>query len=207
MEILGALSPAVRTVALLPAAFHPPTRAHEALLRAALGRCDASIAVLPRSFPHKEYGDIGLADRLELLRPLLGGAIAAAISEGGLFLEMAREVRLILPGVEVCLLCGRDAAERIVNWPYQGLPPMAEQLREYRLLVAARQGEFEAPPHLAHGIEPLALPGHFDAVSSTQVRRHMRDGKPWEHLVPEASLEAVRRVYSPLLFSRNARSL
>ncbi|MBN8729740.1 MAG: hypothetical protein J0L64_04305 [Acidobacteria bacterium] len=194
-------------MALLPAAFHPPTRAHEALLRAALGRCDAAIAVLPRTFPHKDYGDVGLAARLDLLRPLVGGAIAAAVSEGGLFLDMARELRCIVPGVEVCLLCGRDAAERIVNWPYEGLPPMAEQLLEYRLLVAARQGEFAAPPHLAHGIEPLALSGDFHEVSSTQVRQHMRDGKPWEHLVPEASLEAVRRLYSPLLVSRNARSL
>ncbi|MBK7929357.1 MAG: hypothetical protein IPJ98_18320 [Bryobacterales bacterium] len=207
MEIIGALSPDVRAVALLPAAFHPPTRAHEALLQAALGRCDAAIAVLPRAFPHKDYGQVGLDARLELLRPLVGGAIAAAISEGGLFLDMAREVRRIVPGVEVCLLCGRDAAERIVNWPYDGLPPMAEQLREYRLLVAARQGEFAPPPHLAHGIEPLALPGDFDGVSSTQVRQRFSDGQPWEHLVPEASVDAVRRLYSPLLVSRNARNL
>ena len=194
-------------MALLPAAYHPPTRAHEALLRAALERCGAAIAVLPRAFPHKEYGEVSLEARLELLRPLLGGGIAPAVSEGGLFLEMVREARVLFPMAEVSVVCGRDAAERIVSWPYEGLPPMTEQLREYRMLVAARQGEFEAPRELAHGIDVLTLAGEFDEVSSTLVRERMRAGQPWEHLVPEASVEAVRRVYSPLLFSRNARNL
>jgi nicotinic acid mononucleotide adenylyltransferase len=207
VEIIGQVAHDVRSVALLPAAFHPPTRAHEAMLRAALAHCDAALAVLPRLMPHKQYGAVGLEQRLEMVRPMLGERMAAAVSDGGLFLEIAREAREQFPLASLSLVCGRDAAERIVAWPYREYPPIEEQLRDYSLLVAAREGEFAAPASLAHGIRRLALPAGLDAISSTRVRERMGAGEPWEHLVPPASLERVRDLYSPLLFSRNARSL
>ena len=207
MEIIGTLGCGVQSLALLPAAFHPPTLAHEAMLRAALKHCDAVLAVLPRVLPHKQYGAIGLEQRLELVRPMLGERMAAAVSEGGLFLEIAREARHHFPDAEVSLVCGRDAAERIVAWPYEKHPPIDEQLREFRLLVASRAGEFAPPDELAHGVAALELGGGFDEISSTAVRERMATGDAWEHLVPEASRNLVRRYYSPLVLSRNARSL
>jgi nicotinate-nucleotide adenylyltransferase len=207
VEILGTLSRDVKAIALLPAAFHPPTRAHEALLRAALAHCDAVIAVLARQLPHKEYGAVGLEQRLEMVRPMLGDNMAAAVSAGGLFHEIAREAREHFSEASVHLVCGRDAAERILGWQYEGHPAIEEQLREFRLLVAARGGEFTAPDALRERVAALALDGEFDAVSSTEVRERMAAGEPWEHLVPSASTELVRRYYSPLVFSRNARNL
>lgn len=207
VELFRALSAPPRRLALLPAAYHPPTRAHEALLAAALDQCDAVLAVLARALPHKEYTGATLEQRLETLLPLTGERTGAAVSDGGLFLEMAREARVLFPDAEIHLVCGRDAAERAAAWPYDGLPSMTEQLREYRLLVAARRGGYEAPGELAHGIGRIEWTGGWDAVSSTEVRRRMAAGEPWEHMVPAACLDAVRRVYSPLPFSRNARSL
>jgi len=207
VEIIGTLERNVRSLALLPAAFHPPTRAHEAMLRAALGHCEAALAVLPRTLPHKEYDGIGLEQRLEIVRPMLSERMAAAVSAGGLFYEIAREAREHFPEARMHLVCGRDAAERIVGCRYEGQPPIEEQLCEYRLLVAARGGEFTAPPTLREGVDALDLPGDLAEVSSTQVRERMAAGEPWEHLAPGPSVELIRRYYSPLVFSRNARNL
>ena len=68
-------------------------------------------------------------------------------------------------------------------------------LDDFRLLVASRQGELDAPPHLRHRANRLPLAGDFDDVSSTEVRRRIAAGLAWEHLVPEPIVEMVRRVY------------
>lgn len=207
MEIFGTLERHARSVALLPAAFHPPTRAHEAMMRAALAHCDTVLAVLARALPHKAYDAVTLEQRLEIVKPMLGDRMALAVSTGGLFYEIAREAREHFPEARVHLVCGRDTAERIVGWRYEGHPAIEEQLREYRLLVAARGGAFEAPEILREGVAILELPGAFDNISSTEIRARMSAGEPWEHLVPESVVENVRRYYSPFVFSRNARSL
>lgn len=176
-------------------------------MRAALGHCDVVLAVLPRTLPHKEYDSVGLEQRVEIVKPMLGDRMALAVSAGGLFYEIAREAREHFPVARVHLVCGRDAAERIVGWRYEGHPAIEEQLREYRLLVAARGGAFTAPETLSEGVTALELPDDFDDVSSTEVRARMAASEPWEHLVPETVVENVRRIYSPFVFSRNARSL
>jgi hypothetical protein len=49
-------------------------------------------------------------------------------------------------------MCGRDAAERIVGWDYGDGPPIQDQLNEFRLLVASREGEYS----------PVIAPCGFD---------------------------------------------
>jgi nicotinic acid mononucleotide adenylyltransferase len=188
----------VRRVALLPAAFHPPTRAHEALLKAALEAAGAAVAVLPERFPHKSYDRVTLADRLELAGALMEGEPRAAVAraEGGLFIEMAREAREALPGAEIWIVCGRDAAERIVNWRYEGLPPIEEQLEEYGLLVAPRGGPYVPPAGLAGRVRALDLDPRFEGMSSTELRERIARGEPWAHLAPEALRERIARLYS-----------
>ncbi|MBL8212912.1 MAG: hypothetical protein JNK87_19510 [Bryobacterales bacterium] len=189
-----------RHLGILSAAFHPPTRAHVALAEAALeGAADEVLLVLPRRFPHKEYGPVGLEDRLSLLRRMAEAraGFSVGVSEGGLFREIAAETAaLYRPGVRLRFLCGRDAAERIVNWPYGEGDSIDLQLRAYDLLVAPRQGPYVPPAHLAHAIAALPMCGDWDEVSSTHVRQAIANGCRWRHLVPEEIAAEVERLYS-----------
>lgn len=200
MQFVQKAEGAPRAVAVLSGAFHPPTLAHLALAEAALnaGAADEVLLVLPVRFPHKLYGDIGLDQRVEMLRAATAAkpAHSIGISEGGLFLEIARECRECYgEDVRVRFVCGRDAAERIIGWDYTGAPSIEEQLREYELLVAARGGALAAPEHLAHAIEPLALEGDWEEVSSTEVRERLARQAEWRHLVPEEIHHLVEQWY------------
>ena len=116
-----------------------------------------------------------------------------AVSEGGLVVEMAREARAIAPAAELSVLCGRDAAERYVEWDY-GEPGAIERLlREFRLLVAPRNGPASPPERLRFAIETLEAPPGDDC-SSTLVREA---GRPWPELVPPEIADLVERIYRP----------
>jgi len=185
-------------VGLLAGGFNPPTIAHTALLSAAALQLDAVACVIPRAYPHKSFFGAGFEERLQMLS-ILGYPVLAA--NRGLFIEIAREFRNdIAPtrGVELYFICGRDAAERIVSWDYGGHPgEIDQQLDEYRLLVAARKGDFDAPRNLRHGIELLPVAEGFDDVSSTVVRELLAEGdERWVQHVPEALHEHVRRIYA-----------
>jgi nicotinic acid mononucleotide adenylyltransferase len=185
------------TTALLAGAWNPPTRAHVAMARAALERADCAVLVLPRRFPHKGLEGAAFELRAEWLRLLAqpDARLGAAISEGGLFIEMAREARAA--GAErVAVVCGSDAAERITGWDYGDGAPIEAQLREYELLVAPRPAVFVPPAELAGRIHALELEPGWEDVSSTEVRRRMEAGEPWEALVPEEIRASVRGAYS-----------
>lgn len=183
----------MKTIAVLAGAFNPITRAHAALIDAGRKAAEEVVCVIPRVYPHKSFEGASLADRIAMVRQV--GA-HVEITEGGLFLEIARELRRSRPRARIEFLCGRDAAERIIGWDY-GTPGMAERmLDEFGLLVAARQGEFIAPGHLRDRVRALRLDGGFDDVSSTEVRRRIAAGEDWEPLVPEPVIELVRRIYA-----------
>jgi len=187
-----------RILGILAGTFHPPTRAHLALARAALAVVDEVLFVLPRAFPHKSYEGAGLRERLAMLEAALSGQprCSLAVTEGGLFSDIARECRAeYTPAPELYFLCGRDAAERIIHWDYGRPGAILEQLREFQLLVARREGDFQPPPELRDRIHPL--PMEEDWVSATDVRHRIRAGEPWEHLVPEAAMSLIRRLYVP----------
>lgn len=197
-------------IGILPGSFHPPTVAHLGLARAALARVETVVFTLPRAFPHKQYEAVSQAERLDLLRCLAGPEprFAVALSEGGLFIDMARELRALHPAAtEVFLICGRDAAERIVDWPYPPTDPLQRQFEQYSLLVAARQGEYLPPPHLRNHIETLTTAENWDEISATRVRECILAGEDWRPLVPQVLHEPVEKIYSPSrLDSRNVRS-
>ena len=187
-----------RKLALFPGSFHPPTCAHLALAQAALKSADEVVWLLPREFPHKQYGGVTLEQRLSLLDAVTAREprFSAAVTEGGLFIDMARESRAEYgPGMDVWIVCGRDAAERIVNWDYGEQGDFAGQLREFGLLVADRAGCYTPPPALEHRIRPLAVDRDYNAVSATEVRRRIAAGEPWESLVPAGIVELVNGIY------------
>lgn len=184
---------------ILAGAFNPVTRAHLALIDAAREHVDEIVCVVPRVLPHKEFHGAALEQRLEMLRAARG-AYDVELTYGGLFIDIARELRARRPQVEPWFICGRDAAERVIDWDYSTSnyrDPRAidRLLTEFGLLVAARQGEYAPPDHLRDRVRPLVVSPEFDDHSSTEVRRRIATREPWEHLVPGSIAELVRRIY------------
>jgi nicotinate-nucleotide adenylyltransferase len=198
MEFFRRASGQPRTLALFPGTFNPVTLAHLGMARAALACVEEVVFVLPRAFPHKRYEGASFEDRVRMLEAALANEprFSIAATEGGLFIEIARECRIEYgPLPELYCLCGRDAAERIVNWDYGAPGAFAEQLREYHLLVAPRQGNFAPPPECAARFHILALEEDYDELSASEVRARIARGDPWEHLVPAPAVEMVRGIY------------
>ncbi len=190
MEVLA--GDIATSTALLAGAWNPPTRAHLELARTALSWARRAAFVLPRAFPHKPLEGAPFDLRVRWIRSLaaLDPRFAAAVSEGGLFLEMAREARA-LGAQRVFLVCGSDAAARIIGWDYGALPPIEKQLEEYELLVAPRPLPFQPPDPLRARSHTLIVPASLDGISSTEVRRRISSGEPWRHLVPDNLAESV----------------
>ena len=183
-----------RRVAVLPAAFHPPTVAHVELARAATDHVDEVLFVLPRAFPHKDLRDQELPLRASMIQAIAEthDQFSAAICDGGLYIEIAREARDAYGRQSgVALLCGRDAAERIIQWTYPPGFDIESGLQEFELLVACRQGVFDPPASIANRVRHLSMDPSFDEISSTEVRRRIREGDLWTHLVPEPCHEIV----------------
>jgi nicotinate-nucleotide adenylyltransferase len=190
--------PCPARVGVLAGAFNPVTVAHLALARAALSQVDEVVFVLPKLFPHNPYHGAPFAQRVEMLRAALADepAFSIASADGGLFVEIAAECREAYgEDANLTFLCGRDAAERILNWDYGDPEAVNKMLRQFDLLVAARCGEVEIVANARHCVRILALDGDFDHVSSTEVRERISQGLPWEHLAPEGARELVRQVY------------
>jgi nicotinate-nucleotide adenylyltransferase len=188
----------IERLGILPGTFNPPTRAHLALARAALDRVDHVLFVLPRAFPHKEYKDASFEQRLEMLRRATAGEprFSVAATEGGLFIEIARECRALYGQAALSFICGRDAAERIVNWDYGDPGAVAAMLQAFDLLVASRGSDYQPPPQFAGRIHGLALEADYGEISASEVRHRIARGQPWEQLVPHAIVPMVREIYS-----------
>jgi cytidyltransferase-like protein len=181
----------VKKLGILAGAFNPLTRAHLALAEAAAQHVDEVICAVPRAYPHKEFHGAALEDRVEMLR---AAGCRAAVTEKGLFIDIARQLRE--PDTEIFFICGRDAAERIIGWDYGEAGAIERMMDEFALLVADRDGTYRPPPHLSHRVHSLQLPRDYSDVSSTEVRRRIGAGEPWEHLVPEAIAGRVRAIYA-----------
>ena len=184
-------------VALVPGSYNPPTIAHQALLEAALQQVDEAVAVLPRAFPHKSYADgVTLRERVRMLAVMSPERYSIAIAEGGLFIEMYEEFRSAVgPQADVFIVCGRDAAERILAWDYTDAQALGRMFESFQLLVAARQGEFAPPEKFGDRMHTLQVPAACDLVSSTEVRQRISNGLPWRHLVPEAVAALAEEFY------------
>jgi len=198
MEFFRRAAGVPHKLGILAGTFNPPTRAHLALAGAGLGVVQEVLFVLPRVFPHKRYAGASFEDRVRMLECALEGEArySAGWSERGLFIEIARECRAAYgPQVELFFLCGRDAAERIVNWDYGPEQGFQEQLRDYQLLVAPRGGPCEPPPALRGRIHALPMAQDYAEVSASEVRARIARGEEWEHLAPQRIVPLVREIY------------
>jgi nicotinate-nucleotide adenylyltransferase len=187
-----------RSVAVFPGAWNPPTVAHLEIARAALAQVDEVIWVLPRAFPHKGFEGASFEDRKRMLVRLAESepGFSAALSDGGLYAEIAEEAREFFgEAAEIALLAGRDAVERMATWDYGRPGVFNELVKRHRLLVAARQGEYEPAGHHSDRIIRLEMAADRDEVSSSEVRRRIETGEDWRELVPAAIAGMVRNVY------------
>jgi len=187
-----------RTLGILAGSFNPPTRAHAELAYAAEFRVDSVLCVVPSVLPHKQFFGATIEQRLELVAAArLNASYGIATTEGGLFIDIARECRAHYGDeTRLCFVCGRDAAERVLGWDYGRAGAVAEMLSEFELLVAPRGGDFEPPADLRDRIHPLGIRSDWADVSSTEVRERILRGLPWEYLVPETIVDRVREIYS-----------
>jgi nicotinate-nucleotide adenylyltransferase len=184
-------------VVLFPGAWNPPTVAHVDIARVARRQADEVIWILPRAFPHKRFEGAGFDGRRAMLQTVARNAgFSAAVSDGGLYAEIAAEARECFgPETEIALVLGRDAAERIADWDY-GAPGFFDDfVRRHRLLVAARAGDYKPAGRHRERISTLPMESSWDEVSSSEVRRRIADGGDWRVLVPPAIAEIVEGLY------------
>jgi nicotinate-nucleotide adenylyltransferase len=183
----------VHRTGVIAGAFNPVTRAHIALAEAARAHVDEIVFALPRAFPHKDFSGASIERRIEMIQ-LSGHRVE--LTDGGLFIEIVRELRRSRPESEIYIVTGRDAAERAVAWDYGDAGAVQRMFDEFQLLVAGRHGAYRPPDHLRARIHSLVVPEDIDDISATEIRRRIGVGEPWEHLVPEAIVDFVREVYA-----------
>jgi nicotinate (nicotinamide) nucleotide adenylyltransferase len=185
-------------VGLLCGAFNPITTAHLALATEAAQVVDEVVLILPRQFPHKDISGASFEQRIEMILASLPACpeFSVAATSGGLFAQVAAECRTAYdPGTRFEFICGRDAAERFLNWDYGDPGAVAGMMSSFSLLVASRHGHLACPEQFEAAVRPLPLPKDFGSVSSTEVRRRIAAGERWHDLVPEGAHALAGTIY------------
>lgn len=180
---------------VLGGAYNPITRAHLLLARYSREQCklDEIIFVLPKILPNKPLVGVSVEQRLEMMRLGISGIpyISLGVCSHGLFLDICLALQQIYPQKpEIFFITGRDAAERILTWPYDDpAAALAEMFAVLQLLVFERKGKLQLPENpliqkYLNRIHTLEMEENLDKVSSTEVRQRMREGRSIGELVP-----------------------
>ncbi len=146
--------------------------------------------------PHKDPGDVTAGRiRLEMLRAAVEGDPRIAVTDlelrrGGASytVETLREYRERNPDARVFFVMGADQFQELHSWRE---PEAVAELAE--LVIMAREGsspwETGAPLRIRHRVVPVT---RVD-ISSTEIRRRVREGKPIRYLVPQAVERIILR--------------
>ena len=185
---------------LLPSPFNPPTTAHLALAESAQKSfsLDQVAYVLPDALPHKRIERPSVQRRLEWLGRLVEGRPDRAVVSGAeaLVIDIALAFRRhVGPECDLFVIAGRDAAERYATWDYGHREPFAEQIKEFTLLVAARDGRYRVAPEHKGRIRTFEIAANHARASSSVVRDSIRIDRPWRQMVPDAIHSGVERAY------------
>lgn len=192
---LGGRLPNHGRLGVLGGAYNPITRAHLLLARYSReqAKLDEVIFVLSRALPNKPLVEVSVEQRLEMMRLGSSGIpyISLGVCSHGLFLDIRTALQQIYPQKpEIFFITGRDAAERILAWPYDDpSAALAKMFAGFQLLVFERQGKFQLPEDplvqkYRHRIRPLEIEENLDTVSSTEVRKRVSEGRSITELVP-----------------------
>ena len=202
------LPPSNARLGVLGGAYNPITRAHLLLARCSKEqfKLDEIIFVLPKTLPNKPVVDTSIEQRLEMMR--LGTTDVRYVSLGlcthGLFLDICAALQKVYPqSPEIFFITGRDAAERILNWPYPDpAEALAHMFAAFQLLVFEREGELKLRENplinqYSTRIHTLRLSENIDHISSTEVRQRTFAGQSINDLVPEgvAAFIKTHRLY------------
>jgi len=196
---------------VLGGAYNPVTRAHLLLARYSREQFGLGevIFVLPKILPNKPLVGVSVEERLAMMRLGISGIpyISLGVCSHGLFLDICTALEQIYPQKpEIFFITGRDAAERILTWPYDDpAQALAKMFAGFQLLVFERQGKLQLPENplvqkYLNRIHTLELSENIDSVSSTTVRQHVRAGLPIEDLVPPAVASFIQtsKIYQDL---------
>jgi len=191
----------VTRIGILGGTFNPPHVGHLVMAQEAYVQLDLDrVVLMPVARPpHKEApDDPGAAARVELCRLAVAGDDRFAVStleieRGGpsFTIDTLRELHERDPEHDLTFIVGGDMAHSLPSWR----APRAV-LELARLAVAERDGMAREviTRRLAslHGGDRVVF---FDMprldVSSSDIRRRVRDGRPVRYLVPDAVAEAV----------------
>jgi len=203
----------VSSLAVVPGAYNPPTRAHVALAEAARARgFDAALFSIGTITIDKPAGGLAITERLQLLLDVAasGEGLGVVLHNRGLYSEQAEALRRALPDLGgLAFVVGMDKIEQIFDARYYEdfERSLAELFDRARLLVAARGDldraalERRLAPHPAHQfadrIEWLDLDPCWRPLSATAVRERLARGDIPTDWLPEA-VERYLRSRGPI---------
>ncbi|MDH5759766.1 MAG: nicotinate-nucleotide adenylyltransferase [Gemmatimonadota bacterium] len=180
--------------------FDPPHVGHLAVAAdvAASAGLDRVLWIPAGAPPHKEGADVApAAVRVEMVRAAVSGDPLFAVSDvevarpgPSYTVDTLRRLGELYPGSELFLLIGGDQFRHLDTWRAPG-----EIFRLATVLVMDREGEVAAgaPPPLADAASALFVPVTRVDVSSTEIRRRVREGRSIRYLVPGGVEEIIRR--------------
>jgi nicotinate-nucleotide adenylyltransferase len=194
--------PQGRRLGVLSAAFNPITRAHLALARSAYDHYQLHevLFVLPITQPHKSIHDAPIEARLRMMDLAVQGkpSFSLGMCTHGLFVDICRAATAAYPpATRLWFISGRDAAERILTWPYPDpARALSELFAQAELLVADREGAFVLPNssvvrEYAGHVHHLPLPAEYSHISATDIRTRLAKGEEVSELVPPAVLDYI----------------
>jgi nicotinate-nucleotide adenylyltransferase len=195
--------PQDRRLGILSAAFNPITLAHLALAQSASVHYQLHevLFVLPMTQPHKLIHDAPIQARLRMMNLAIQEtpAFAIGLCTHGLFIDICHAVALAYPSqTHLWFISGRDAAERILTWPYADpAATLSSLFTQADLLVADREGAFTLPDlpsvreHAAH-IHHLPLAEEISHISATAIRARLAKGEEVDELVPSSVLRYIQ---------------
>jgi len=178
--------------------FDPPHIGHAAVARELVeqGDLDGVIWMPARHPPHKADRPMALPGlRLEMVRAVTEGVGGQGWSdlelarEGPSYtVDTLRELRCEYSDIDLVLILGTDQLAEFSTWREP-----AEVAALARLLVLARQGQDSTA--VDPGVDVEWTPAQVTRidVSSSEIRRLIREGEPFCHLVPEGVAEVIER--------------
>jgi nicotinate-nucleotide adenylyltransferase len=191
----------VAAIGILGGTFNPPHLAHLVCAQEALAQCALDrVVLMPVSVPpHKEAeADPGGEHRYEMCRLASAKDERLAVSrleldrEGPSFtVDTLRAIHETAPGDDLTFILGGDMAHSLPSWhePEAVLSlatlAVAERAGARRTEIEERLGDLSG----GENVRFFAMP-RID-VSSSDIRRRVREGRPIRYLVPEEVVQYI----------------